>query len=683
MYSIGIDTGGTFTDVILIDEQGSIRVSKVPSTPEQPERAVIHGLEECGVDPASIDRFVHGTTVNTNTMITGAGAKTALVTTEGFRDVLEIRRAHRLADYANLYNLQQELPRPIVPRRYRKEVGERVLYDGSVLRPLDEEQVRAVAEALKQDHIEAVAVVFIFSYNYPPHETRAREILQEVLSEAFVTTSVETDAVFREYERTSTTVINAYLGPGSRRYLSKLGQEVAERGLRREVLLMGSNGGTLELKSAIEKPVTTVLSGLAGGAIGGAFLAELTERKDVITVDMGGTSCDVCLIHEGVPTITTEGEIANHALTIPMIDVHTIGAGGGSIAWIDSGGALRVGPQSAGADPGPACYGRGGELPTVTDADLILGYLNPRNFLGGKIVLDVEKAREAVSRHVAKPFGFSAVEDAAFAIHQMVNANMSSALRVVSVDKGYDPREFTLASFGGAGPVHALALADALNIPELLVPRYPGIHSAVGLLAADNQHDFRRSYLAPVDQADLGYMHQIYRELEEAGKAILRKEGIAEERQAIQRFAEIRYIGQAHEVNLPVPSGEITRDVLEKVKAEFHDLHYRLYSHASPEAPTMFVTLAVKAIGRTPKPAFKTMGAGAGAPAPASRRPVYFGEHREYADTPVYQRKDLLAGQGIKGPAVVEQMDSTTLVLPGHEATVDKIGSLIVAKAPA
>jgi N-methylhydantoinase A len=423
-----------------------------------------------------------------------------------------------------------------------------------------------------------------------------------------------------------------------------------------------------------------MISGLAGGSIGGAFIAQLTDRKDVISVDMGGTSCDVCLIHDGVPTVTTEGKIANHALTIPIIDIHTIGAGGGSIAWIDSGGALRVGPQSAGAQPGPACYGKGGELPTVTDADLILGYLNPNNFLGGKILLDVKKASEAIVKHVVEPFGFASAEEAAYAIYQIVNSNMFSALRVVSVDKGYDPREFTLAVFGGAGPVHALALADALNIPEVLVPLYPGIHSAVGLLVADNEHDFRRSYLAPVDGAELAYVQRIYDELEKQGQDQLTREGIGEDSQEIQRFAEVRYIGQAHEVNLPVPPGKITKTVLKEIKDLFHQAHFQLYSHSSPEAPSMFVTLAVKAIGRTPKPAFQRIGKGSSRALPTDKRPVYFGEYRKYMETPIYDRKNLLASHIINGPAIIEQMDSTTVVLPNHEAIVDDVGSLIIRK---
>ena len=680
MNSIGIDTGGTFTDVILIDDAGNINVKKVPSTPDHPEQAVINGLEELGVDPTTVDRFVHGTTVNTNTMLTGTGAKTALVTTLGFRDVLEIRRAHRLADYANIYNLQQDLPAPLVPRQFRREATERVLYDGSVLRPLEEGDVTAIAEEFKAGGIEAVAVCFIFSYNYPDHEMKAKQIIEEALPGAFVTTSVETDAVFREYERTSTTVINAYLGPQSRDYFSMLGKLVKEKGVKADVLLMGSNGGTVTLKSAIEKPVTTVLSGLAGGSIGGAFIAELTGRKDMITVDMGGTSCDVCLIHNGKPTISTEGEIGNHSLTIPMIDVHTIGAGGGSIAWIDSGGALRVGPQSAGADPGPACYGKGGELPTVTDADLVLGYLNPKNFAGGRIQLDMDRANAAISEYIVEPYGFESVEEAAYSIHQIVNSNMSSALRVVSVDKGYDPREFTLAAFGGAGPVHSLALADALNIPEILVPLYPGIHSAVGLLAADNEHDFRRSYLAPVDATDLAYINRIYDELETEGRELLASEGIADANQEIRRFAEIRYIGQAHEVNLPVAPGEITTELLNEVKEKFHQAHFELYSHSSPEAPTMFVTLAVKAIGRTPKPEFSAIEKGSGKAAVKEKRPVYFGEFRKYVETPVYDRNDLLATQVIAGPAIIEQMDSVSVVLPEHKVTVDDLGSLIIKK---
>jgi N-methylhydantoinase A len=341
---------------------------------------------------------------------------------------------------------------------------------------------------------------------------------------------------------------------------------------------------------------------------------------------------------------------------------------------------LRVGPQSAGADPGPACYGKGGELPTVTDADLVLGYLNPKNFAGGKIQLDMDKANAAISAHIVEPYGFDSVEEAAYSIHQIVNSNMFSALRVVSVDKGYDPREFTLAAFGGAGPVHSLALADALNIPEILVPLYPGIHSAVGLLAADNEHDFRRSYLAPVDATDLAYINRIYEELETEGRELLTNEGIADANQEINRLAEIRYIGQAHEVNLPVASGEITTEILNEVKEKFHQAHFQLYSHASPEAPTMFVTLAIKAIGRTPKPAFSTIEKGSGAAAAKGTRPVYFGEFRKYVKTPVYDRNDLLASQVITGPGIIEQMDSVSVVLPEYEVIVDNLGSLIIRK---
>lgn len=680
MYAIGVDTGGTFTDILMIDEAGAITIGKVPSTPDHPERAVIDGLDELGIDPGAVARFVHGTTVNTNTMLTGTGAKTALLTTEGFRDVLEIRRAHRLADYANIYNLQQELPKPLVPRRHRKEVGERVLFDGKVLHPLDEDGVRAVAEGFKADGMEAVAVVFLFSYNHPAHEARARVIIEEALPDAFVTTSVATDPVFREYERTSTTVINAYLGPRSRAYFPMLERLLKERGITAEILLMGSNGGTITVPAATARPVTTVISGLAGGATGGAFLAAETGRKNLITVDIGGTSCDVCLIHDGVATVTTEGEIAGHALTIPIIDVHTIGAGGGSIAWIDSGGALRVGPQSAGAAPGPACYGQGGDLPTVTDANLVLGYLNPENFLGGKMALDVDKARAAIADHVVAPHGFASVEDAAFAVHQIVNANMASAMRVVSVEKGHDPRAFTLAIFGGGGPVHGAALADALDIPEVLVPRYPGIHSAAGLIAADNRHDFRRSYLAPVAQADLTYIQEIFDGLAAEGRAQLDREGIAVADQEVQRLAELRYMGQAHEVTLAVPDGPITNAVVAATRARFDEMHKALYNHASPEAPAMFVTLAVRAVGRTPNPTFKRLAAGTDAPVPVATRRVCFGPDDKFPDTPIYDRERLLAGQRIAGPAIVEQMDSTTLIPPGTTAEVDEIGSLILRK---
>lgn len=682
MYSIGIDTGGTFTDVMVIDPQGQVSIHKVPSTPTDPSQAIIQALRETGVPLDRIGRLVHGTTVNTNAMLTGRGARAALLTTRGFRDVLEIRRAHRLADYANLYNLQQELPQPLVPRRWRREVNERVLWDGTVLRELPEGQIRTIAEELKQEGVEAIAIAFIFSYNHPEHELRTKQIVQEVLPDAFVTTSVETDAVFREYERTSTTVVNAYLGPHSGRYLTTLGERLRESGFRGEVQIMASNGGTFTIPAAVEKPVYTVLSGLAAGAIGGSLLSEMTGLPNLITFDMGGTSTDVCLIKDGEATLTTEGEIAHHALTIPTINVHTIGAGGGSVAWIDVGGALRVGPQSVGADPGPSCYGWGGDQAAVADANLALGYLNPDNFLGGRMSLQTEKARNAIARWVMEPLSLPSVVDAAYAVYMTVNANMAAAMRVVSVDRGYDPRDFYLAAFGGAGPLHAVALAEALDMKGVVVPLYPGIHSATGLLSADIQHDFRRSYLAPTGTADLAMVEEIYTQLEAEGRAQLEREGLALSDQHLQRLAEIRYIGQAHEVSVEMPSGSITTEVVAALKARFHQLHREMFAHASEGAPTMFVTLAVRAVGRTTKPEFTPIDeGGAEPPAPASCRQAYFATQGRMESTPVWKRSQLKAGNQIVGPAIIEQMDTTTVVPPGYRVQVDRLGTLIITRA--
>lgn len=681
MYSIGIDTGGTFTDVMVVNPEGSVSIHKVPSTPSDPSQAILDALREAEVPLDQIGRLVHGTTVNTNAMLTGRVARTALLTTQGFRDVLEIRRAHRLADYANLYNLQQELPRPLVPRRLRREVAERVLWDGSVLRELPGGQVQAIAEEWAASQVEAVAVVFIFSYNHPEHELRAKELIQKALPKAFVTTSVETDAVFREYERTSNTVINACLGPISGRYLTNLADRLREQGFEGEVQIMASNGGTFTIPAAVAKPVYTVLSGLAAGAIGGASLAEMTGIPNLITFDMGGTSTDVCLVKDGKPTITTEGEIAGHALTIPIINVNTIGAGGGSLAWIDAGGALRIGPQSAGADPGPACYGRGGAEATVTDANVVLGYLNPDNFLGGRMRLDAERARRAIAQHVMEPLGLPSLTDAAHAAYMTVNANMAAAIRVVSVDRGHDPRDFFLAAFGGAGPVHAVALAEALDMKGVLVPLYPGIHSATGLLAADVQHDLRRSYLVPTGSADLAAVEELYRQLEAEGLQQLEREGVPEADRGLERLADMRYIGQAHEVSVSVPEGPVTSETLAALNERFHQLHKEMFGHASPEAPTMFVTLGVRAVGRTVKPEFTPIEEGSSTPpAPSGRRQAYWAGRTGMESTNVYQREQLKANNRITGPAIIEQMDTTTVVPPGYQAVVDRLGTLIITK---
>ena len=489
-YRLGVDTGGTFTDLCVFEEtSGDVKITKVPSTPANPALAVINGIrkliEREGILPEELCFLIHGTTVATNALLEHKGARTALLTTEGFEDVLHIGRQNR----PKLYDFRASRPAPVVPRHLRFGVPERVLHTGEVFRVLDEAKVREIVEEIREQGIRSIAVSLIHSYANPIHERKIESIVSEIFPEAHVTVSAEVLPEFREYERTSTVCINAYVMPKVNDYVADLERQMKDMGIASDLYIMQSNGGVITARTARRMSARTVLSGPAGGALTGVFLSRAIERPNVITIDMGGTSSDICLIEGGTPRLTTESEIGGYPIKLPMIDINTIGAGGGSVARIDAGGALQVGPESAGADPGPVCYGRGGTEPTVTDANLVLGRLNPAGLLGGEMPLQLDKAIEVLEEKIARPLGLD-VYRAAEGIISVVNANMIRGIRRVSVERGYDPREFVLVPFGGAGPMHGVELAQALNMKEIAVPAHPGISSAVGMLSADVRHDY-------------------------------------------------------------------------------------------------------------------------------------------------------------------------------------------------
>jgi N-methylhydantoinase A len=682
-YRIGVDVGGTFTDLSLYDvATGRLEFAKTPSTPADQAIGVAEGVrqlvERLHMSATEISFFIHGTTVATNTLLERRGARTALIVTAGFRDVLQIGRQER----PHLYDWRVRRPEPLVPRRLRFEVRERVLYTGEVLTPLDKEDLESVLGRLREADVQAVAICLLHSYANPAHERAVGEAVRQALPHLSLSLSHEVLPEFKEYERMSTTTINAYVAPVMGRYLSRLEHSIAELGVDTEVFVMQSNGGTTSAAAAAERPVNTILSGPAAGVIGSVALAGQAGESNTISVDMGGTSFDVCLSYHGEIRQTQEGEIDRLPIKVPMVDIHTLGAGGGSIAWIDPGGALRVGPRSAGADPGPACYGRGGGEPTVTDANLVLGRLSPRGFLGGRLALDVDLARDAVRTGVAGPLGLG-VEEAAEGIVRVINAGMIKGIRVVSVAKGYDPRDFALIAFGGAGPLHAAELAAELDIPRVMVPIAPGVTSALGLLMADLRHDYVRTTLSRREQVDAARLSSLYAEMEAEALDQMRREGVAGDGVSLVRLADIRYVGQGFELEVPVAGGSLTDAQVDEAFERFHDAHRRSFGYASPQNPTELVNLRLTALAGLTRPTLEAASVdGATEPEGAlrGRRPVYFAGRP--APTSVYDRSLLRPGDAFTGPAIVEQLDSTTVVWPGQPARVDAYGNLMLERVP-
>jgi N-methylhydantoinase A len=680
-YRLGVDVGGTFTDLVLHDvETNRLEFAKTPSTPENQAKGVANGIKELvdrlDISPEAINFFIHGTTVATNTLIERKGAKTALVVTKGFRDVLQIGRQDR----PHLYDFRQQKPDPLVPRQLRFEVDERVLYTGEVLTPLADAEVDALIARLRAAKVDAVAVCLLHSYAHPVHEQAIGKALRAKMPELQVSLSYDIVPEFKEYERMSTTAINAYVAPVMERYLRELQRSTARVGLGSGLHIMQSNGGTMGADAAVERPVHTILSGPAAGVIGSVALANQAGEKNSISVDMGGTSFDISLCYQGEVRRTQDSEIERLPVKVPMVDIHTLGAGGGSIAWVDPGGAMRVGPQSAGAEPGPACYGLGGTEPTVTDANVVLGRLSPEGFLGGKLRLDVERARQVISERLAVPLGMT-IEEAADGIIRVVNAGMIKGIRVVSVAKGYDPREFALVTFGGAGPVHASELAAELDIPRVLVPIAPGVTSALGLLMSDLRDDFVRTVLRSSENVEPTELSSRYEEMEAEALEQMRKEGLGQESVTLMRMADVRYLGQGFELEVLVGTGEITTEELDGIYERFHESHRRLYGYDQRDSQMEIVNLRLTAIAPMPQPKLEAASLdGAQDPPEAvkARRTVYF--KNTAAETPIYDRTKLSSGDAISGPAIIEQLDSTTVVWPDQTAKVDAYGNLLLER---
>ena len=657
---VGVDTGGTFTDFVVSDD-GVLRVHKVLSTPGNPAEAILRGLRDLHVGD-DLAALVHGSTVATNAVLERKGVRTGLITTAGFRDVLEIGRQTR----PKLYALRVERELPLVPRDLRVEVRERLDERGAILTPLDPDSIDQAIASLRLAGIESVAVCLLFSFANPAHE---QAVVEAARAAGFhVSASSEVLPEFREYERTSTVVLNAYVAPIMDRYLGEL-----ERSLPGEAPLriMQSNGGSISAATARREAARTLLSGPAAGVVGAAYVAGASGFDRAITFDMGGTSTDVALI-DGELTETTDGTIGDFPTRLPMIDIHTVGAGGGSIAWFDTGGALRVGPRSAGADPGPAAYGRGGAEPTVTDANVVLGRLIPDAFLGGGMTLQLDAARSAVG-HIAGRLG-TTVEEAALGMVRIANANMEAAIRVISVERGHDPRLFTLVAFGGAGPLHACELASTLRIPRVLVPSTPGVLSALGMLAADILKDYVRTIMIPSESAG-GAVEPVFAELEARGRADLAVEGLPPERIVIERYLDLRYAGQSYELVVPYQG-----DLADAVDG-FHVAHERRFGYSDPTERVQVVNVRLKARGLAERPEIaRTLVDPAATAQAASTRTVIFAgvSGAEAHATPIFARERLAPGVAFRGPAIITQYDTTTVLPPGWRATVDETWNLII-----
>ena len=661
-FEIGIDIGGTFTDIVCRGGDGSVRISKVPTTRGDPSKAVLAALEtargEWGVSPSDIVRFTHGTTVATNAVLERKGARIGLIATEGFKDVLEIGRQMRHQMYDLV--LKPETPVFLAPGRYRKEVRERLDASGNVLTPLDEESVRqAIAELLELD-VKAIAVSLVFSFLDPTHERRIRDMIPAHIP---VSLSSDVDPAFREYERTCVTAFDAYIKPVVGDYLANLEAGLKQAGVTVPLQVMQSRGGLAASSIARQRPVRLFLSGPAAGVVGGLEAGKAAGFKDLITVDIGGTSCDIALISNGEALIRSEGPIDGYPVRVPMVDVTAIGAGGGSIAWLDGAGSLRVGPHSAGSDPGPACYGRGGTQPTVTDASVVLGYIDPANFAGGTLQLRPDLAHAAIRAIIATPLGLT-VEEAALGIHRVLNAQMAEAIRLVSIGRGIDPRDYALLPLGGGGPMHACALAEELGISAIIIPPHPGVLSAAGLLGAPVEHEIAAAFPTPLASLEQAAMDTALRDLDARCSALMAAEGVTD--QEIRHFADVCYIGQSYHLEVPLPG-----DIYDA----FLKAHARVYGHAT-QVPAKIVNLRTVHRSKTGKIAAATTEPKR--PRPTATRPIRVANG--IVEAAIWSRDSFSASTKIAGPAIVEQSDTTTLVEPGWTARLTQGDALLLER---
>lgn len=680
--TIGIDIGGTFTDVVALDNvSGELRYAKVNSTPPRLVDGFMQGADRVReLSSASfpdVSRIAHGTTIGTNAILEAQGSTIGILTTKGFEDVLTIGRQKR-SDMYDVF-IEPETPVFLAPRRRIIGIQERIYPDGRVDVHLDKDEVaRAVRTLVDEHNVEAVAVCYLFSFANAAHEQQTREIILREFPDLRVSLSSELDPRFREYERLCLTAFDAYLRPVLERYIGEVNGALSESGVKGRLHIIHSRGGITSDETILSNTVSTVLSGPAAGVIGGVHAGKLSNLTDLITLDMGGTSCDISLVDKGRPVLSGEGKIAKYPLRQPMLDINTIGAGGGSIAWVDGSGALRVGPRSAGASPGPAAYGQGGVEPTVTDASLVLGYLDPDFFAGGAMRLSVEKAEEAVRTRIAQPLDIDVLE-AAHGIHTIVNNHMADEVRLVSVFRGYDPRNFSLVALGGAGPVHAGRLAVETNIGKALVPQNPGVLSAFGLLVANLEHERARTFRVRAVDAVTSELQKAFDALEADCRVQMDRDAAPGRPIHTARSVEVRYVGQSYELEVPISGDAVDDAAIAQVIEDFHTLHERVYGHRDSDELVELVTFRVvlsQAPGRVPGD--EDLPEAQGAVIPRTTRKAYFPEAGGLVDTPIYSRDALPSGAVLEGPSIVQQLDTTTVIYPGSSASIDAHGNLII-----
>ncbi len=674
---VATDIGGTFTDLVAVDEAGKMILSKSHTTPPNFEQGVIDVFLKSGVNANEVASFVHGTTTIINALTERKGAKTALITTKGFRDVLEIARMNR----PDLFNIVFAKPRPFIPRYLRQEVSERITYDGQVLTPLNEDDVKTCVDYFKSEGVEAIAVCFINSYANDSHERKTVELVKKYWPEIYVTSSNEVTREWREYERTSTVALNSYVMPIASTYINKLENRLEETGITSKKFIMQSNGGSTTFDQAKQTPINIVESGPVAGVYGSAILGQLIGEENIIAFDIGGTTAKCSLIDKGEVKVTTEYRIersdtfSGYPIMCPVVDIVEIGNGGGSIAWIDDAGSLKVGPQSAGALPGPVAYGRGGENPTTTDASLIVGRLSAKNFDNE---VDLAKVKAAIMEKVGNPLA-KTVEEAAMSIIRVADSNMYNALKLISVRRGYDPRDFAMVAFGGGGPMHAAYLAKELNIHKVIIPLAASVFSAWGMLMTDVRHDYIQTKICRVNDVAPADLNAMWTDLLEQAKAQFAAEGIAEENIVNSFIADMRYMGQEHTVKVNVPPIPWTEDIKQEIINRFHDTHEHYYTFRLPDTPTEIVNLHLVSYGRLEKPKLPEIAPHQGAADTAiiETRPVYFAE-QGWVDTKIYDRNKLGCGAKLMGPAIVEEQTSATLVYAEQSLEVDKYGNLII-----
>jgi len=679
-YRLSVDIGGTFTDIVLFNEKSKrFYITKTPSTPQDQSIGIVEGIKkmvkQVGISYNDISYFIHGTTVATNALLERKGTKTVLITTEGFRDIFEIGRQRR----PDLYDFWAKRPNPPIPRYLIYEVPERILYTGKVIKELDENKAREIIREIKKYDIESVAVCFLHSYKNPKNELRMKELILEEMPGIYISLSCEILPEIREYERICTTGVNAYLMPKIHRYINKLVKEKKSLGIKQNLHIMQSNGGIMSADFAANRSIHTVFSGPAGGVLAGKYISKLIGEKNIITLDMGGTSTDIALLENNEIKFTTNGEIGTFPIKVPMIEMHTIGSGGGSIAWIDDGGALRVGPQSAGAVPGPTCYNLGGEKPTVTDANLLLGRLSSENFLGGEKSLSYEKAKIAIEKEIASKLNLPYVESANGIIN-IVNSNMSGGVKVVSTQKGYDLREFSLIAFGGAGPLHADQLMSELNMKKVIIPLSPGNFSAIGEMLAEIRYDYVRTNVVSIKSITINEYNEIFDKMKKEAIENLAEEGFEKENIVFKSTSDMRYAGQAWELSIPVPINLYSENEFLKIARDFNRIHKRTYGYILKDEEIVFVNLRLSAIGLIPKIDINlelSREEDITKHAYKGDREVFF--DNKFIKCPIYDRGKLL-GNVIKGPAVIEEYGSTIIVSPKKKASIDKFKNIIIER---